>query len=69
MNPGETAEVAKLPSLDVLRAQIVGLLSAPGSRITGVLGAKAREVGRTVEGFKVGLEQANAPAPAKEVEA
>ncbi|GAA5956739.1 hypothetical protein JCM21900_002167 [Sporobolomyces salmonicolor] len=55
--PQRTKEVGDLPSLDVLRAQIVGLLSAPGARITGVLGARASEVGRTLEGFKKGLEE------------
>ncbi|GAA5905189.1 hypothetical protein JCM6882_000404 [Rhodosporidiobolus microsporus] len=59
-----TKQVGDLPTLEVLRAQIVGLLSAPGSRITGVLGARAREVGRTVEGFKVGLEDKEKPAAA-----
>ncbi|GAA5895580.1 hypothetical protein JCM5296_003754 [Sporobolomyces johnsonii] len=63
--PTRTKAVSDLPSLDVLRAQIVGLLSAPGSRITGVLGARAREVGRTLEGFKQGLEeQQKGPAEA-----
>jgi len=51
-----TKEVGKLPELEQLRSMIVGVLSAPGSRITGVIGAQARQVGRTVEGFKVGLE-------------
>lgn len=55
-----TAQVAKLPELDVLRSQIVGLLSAPGARITGVLGQRAFEVGRALQGFKVGLEQSGA---------
>lgn len=54
----KTLKVGQLPPLDVLRAQIVGLLSAPGSRITGVLGARAGELARTLEGFKLGLEEA-----------
>ncbi|GAA6039381.1 hypothetical protein JCM8097_002825 [Rhodosporidiobolus ruineniae] len=64
-----TEQLSKLPPLEVLRAQIVGLLSAPGSRITGVLGARAREVGRTVEGFKAGLEEAQNGAKAGEATA
>ncbi|BGP20039.1 hypothetical protein JCM10213_000579 [Rhodosporidiobolus nylandii] len=60
-DPERTKKVGELPPLEVLRAQIVGLLSAPGSRITGVLGARAREVGRTLEGFKAGLEEAAKP--------
>ncbi|GAA5989984.1 hypothetical protein JCM10908_002409 [Rhodotorula pacifica] len=58
-----TAQIAKLPPIEVLHAQIVGLLSAPGARITGVLSARASELARTLEGFKVGLEEAAAPAP------
>ncbi|GAA6064147.1 hypothetical protein JCM10212_000220 [Sporobolomyces blumeae] len=55
-DPADTKRVSTLPELDVLRAQIVGLLGAPGARITGVVGARAREVGRTLEGFKEGLQ-------------
>ena len=51
-----TVEIGKLPELDVLRSQLVGLLGMPGSRIVGVVGARGREVGRTVEGFKEGLK-------------
>ncbi|GAA5866490.1 hypothetical protein JCM8547_000641 [Rhodosporidiobolus lusitaniae] len=70
VDAARTQKIAELPPLEVLRAQIVGLLSAPGSRITGVLGARAREVGRTVEGFKVGLEeQANGRKKADEATA
>lgn len=56
-DPKRTSQVAQLPELSVLRAQIVGLLSAPGARITGVLSQRSGEVGRALEGFKVGLEQ------------
>ncbi|KAL7338068.1 hypothetical protein BJY59DRAFT_758150 [Rhodotorula toruloides] len=56
-----TKEVGKLPSLDTLRAQLIGLLSAPGSRITGVVGARAQEIGRALEGFKLGLEEQGKP--------
>ncbi|ORY52716.1 hypothetical protein BCR35DRAFT_310608 [Leucosporidium creatinivorum] len=59
-----TAQVAKLPELDVLRAQIVGLLTAPGARITGVLGQRAFEVARTLEGLKAGLEEEEAKVEA-----
>lgn len=56
-DPNRTKQVGGLPELDVLRSMIVGILSAPGSRITGVVGASARQVQRTVEGFKVGLQE------------
>lgn len=55
-DPRETKAVATLPALDVLRSQIVGLLASPAARIVGVVGERARTVGRTLEGFKLGLE-------------
>ncbi|GAA5889134.1 hypothetical protein JCM16303_000110 [Sporobolomyces ruberrimus] len=51
-----TVQVGKLPELDTLRSQLVGLLGMQGSRIVGVVGARGRELGRTLEGFKQGLE-------------
>ncbi|KAL8287110.1 hypothetical protein RQP46_004116 [Phenoliferia psychrophenolica] len=64
-SPVETKHVGTLPPLDILRSQIVGLLSSPASRIVGVIGERARTVGRTVEGFKLGLEASAAPSDAK----
>ncbi|KPV71945.1 uncharacterized protein RHOBADRAFT_56320 [Rhodotorula graminis WP1] len=55
-----THAVAKLPTLDVLRAQLVALVSQPGSRIAGVVGARAGELARTLDGFKLGLADAEA---------
>lgn len=57
-DPHRTAAVAQLPAIEVLHAQLVGLLSAPGARISGVLSARASDLARTLEGFKVGLEEA-----------
>lgn len=58
--------VAQLPTLDVLRAQIVGLLSAPGSQLAAVLNeAGGAKLARTLEGFKKSLEEEQgAPADA-----
>ncbi|KAG8948659.1 hypothetical protein FRC04_009424 [Tulasnella sp. 424] len=51
-------EVAKLPRLDELRAQIVGLVGAPGSKIAGVLSSAAgARLALTLEGWKRGLEE------------
>ncbi len=61
-DPDQTTKVANLPPLEVLHAQIVGLLSAPGARITGVVSARASELARTLEGFKLGLEEQAAPS-------
>lgn len=56
-------EVSKLPTLDTLRAQIVGLLSAPGAQIAGILGqAAGGQLARTLEGLKKGLEEDAKPA-------
>ncbi|KAK7058670.1 hypothetical protein VNI00_002306 [Paramarasmius palmivorus] len=50
--------VAELPTLDTLRAQIVGLLSAPGAQIAGVLSqAAGGQLARTLEGLKKALEE------------
>ncbi|GAA5850992.1 hypothetical protein JCM3766R1_007095 [Sporobolomyces carnicolor] len=59
----ETKRVATLPPLDVLRSQLVGLLSTPASRIVGVVGASASNVSRTVEGFKEGLKGESSAEP------
>lgn len=51
-------EVGKLPTLDVLRSQIVGLLSAPGMQLAGVLNSAAGgQLARTLEGYKLSLEE------------
>ena len=43
--------LAELPSLDELRARLVGLLNAPASRIVGVLQAPAAQVARVLQAF------------------
>ncbi|KAI0778845.1 hypothetical protein BD413DRAFT_609402 [Trametes elegans] len=49
--------VAELPTLDGLRAQLVGLLSAPASQLSMVLNeAGGAKLARTLEGFKKSLE-------------
>ncbi|KAI5120785.1 hypothetical protein M0805_002412 [Coniferiporia weirii] len=51
-------DVAKLPTLDTLRAQIVGLLSSPAVQLAMVLGeASGGKLARTLEGLKKGLEE------------
>jgi len=50
--------VSKLPTLDTLRAQVVGLLSAPASQLAMILGeASGGKLARTLEGLKIGLEE------------
>lgn len=51
-------DVSNLPSLDTLRAQIVGLLSSPSVQLAMILGeAGGGRLARTLEGFKKGLEE------------
>ncbi|KAF9225327.1 hypothetical protein BS17DRAFT_591941 [Gyrodon lividus] len=51
-------DVAKLPTLDTLRAQIVGLLSSPAMQLAAVLSeASGGKLARTLEGLKKGLEE------------
>ena len=46
-------DVSKLPALGTLRAQIVGLLSAPAAQLVAVLGqAGGGKLVRTLEGLK-----------------
>ncbi|KAI0094385.1 hypothetical protein BDY19DRAFT_879967 [Irpex rosettiformis] len=54
----EVTEVAKLPTLDTLRAQLVGLLSAPSSQLAALLNeAGGAKLARTLEGLKKSLEE------------
>ena len=56
-------DVASLPTLDTLRAQLIGLISSPANQIAGVLGqASGGQLARTLEGFKQGLEDAEGSA-------
>jgi large subunit ribosomal protein L10 len=43
--------LAKLPSLDQLRAQIVGLIQAPATRIAGVIQAPAAQLARVFSAY------------------
>ena len=43
--------LAELPSLDELRAKLVGLLGTPATRIAGVLQAPAGQVARVVNAY------------------
>lgn len=50
-------DVAKLPTLDTLRGQLLGLISAPAMQLAGVLNeASGAALARTLEGFRKGLE-------------
>ena len=51
MTAAEVEALAKLPSLDQLRAQIIGLLNAPASKIVGVVDAPASKLARVFAAY------------------
>jgi ribosomal protein L10 len=56
-------DVASLPTLDTLRAQLIGLISSPAGQIAGILGqASGGQLARTLEGFRNSLEDAEGNA-------
>lgn len=58
--PSGVMDISKLPSLDTLRAQVVGLLSSPATHLAAILSeASGGRLARTLEGFKKGMEVSN----------
>jgi ribosomal protein L10 len=56
-------EVSKLPTLQSLREQLVGLISSPGIQLTAVMNeAGGGRMARTLEGLKKGLEEESNPS-------
>jgi ribosomal protein L10 len=56
--------VSKLPTLDTLRAQVVGLLSSPATQLAAVLSeASGGKLARTLEGLKEGLKEGQDAQP------
>ena len=51
LNAASVGQLAKLPSLDELKGQIVGLLQAPAVKIAGVLQAPAAQLARVVQAY------------------
>jgi large subunit ribosomal protein L10 len=43
--------LSKLPSLDGLRSQLIGILQAPASKMVGVLQAPAGQIARVVGAY------------------
>lgn len=61
MDVDEIKELASLPSLDVLRGRLIGLLQAPAARLATVLQAPAGQVARVLGAYG---EQAEQPSEA-----
>ena len=51
LDKGSVTALATLPSLDQLRAKIVGLLQAPATKIAGILQAPAGQLARVVGAY------------------
>ncbi|KAL1411046.1 hypothetical protein Q8F55_001993 [Vanrija albida] len=63
VTPEAIADVSKLPELDQLRAQLVGLLEQPGRQLIGVLSqAGGGALVRTLQGLEQGLKDKEQPS-------
>jgi large subunit ribosomal protein L10 len=51
LNPDGVKALASLPSLDELRAKLVGLIQAPATKIAQVINAPASKVARVVQAY------------------
>ena len=51
LNPDGVKALASLPSLDELRAKLVGLIQAPATKIAQVVGAPAAKLARVVQAY------------------
>jgi large subunit ribosomal protein L10 len=51
LNEAGVKALATLPSLDQLRAQIIGLLQAPATKVAGVLQAPAGQIARVIGAY------------------
>ncbi len=61
LTPKEIEALAELPPLPVVRAQLLGLLQAPASRITGAIAGSVRQVVNVVKAY---ADKAEAPTDA-----
>jgi large subunit ribosomal protein L10 len=57
LDKAEIARLATLPSLDTLRAQLIGLLQAPATKLVGVLAAPGGQLARVVAARQRKLEE------------
>ncbi|KAG8767840.1 hypothetical protein FRC12_006007 [Ceratobasidium sp. 428] len=58
LRPDGVQNLSTLPTLETLRAQLIGLLSAPAAQLAGVLDqARGGRLSRTLEGLRESLEE------------
>ena len=62
LTPKDVEALAELPPLPVLRAQLLGLISAPATRLTGVIAGGVRQVVNVVKAYADKAEEAPAAA-------
>jgi len=58
LNPDGVKALASLPSLDELRAKIVGLVQAPATKVAQLLNAPASQLARVVQAYATKSEAA-----------
>ena len=63
LDRGDVRSLAELPSLDVLRARLIGLLNAPATKIAAVLNAPAGQLARVLNAYAEQGESASESAP------
>jgi large subunit ribosomal protein L10 len=63
LKPEQVAAVADLPSLDVMRSMLIGLIQSPATKLAVVLGAPAAQLARVIKA-RADKEGAAAPAAA-----
>ncbi len=51
LDPGQINDLAKLPSLDELRAKLIGTLQAPATKLAGVAQAPAATLARVISAY------------------
>jgi large subunit ribosomal protein L10 len=64
LEPAVILTLADLPSMEVLRATLLGVLSAPASRLVRLLNTPASQLARVLKAREEKLAQAPAAAPA-----
>jgi large subunit ribosomal protein L10 len=64
LSPKDVEALSAMPPLPVVRAQLLGLISSPASRIAGVVASGVRQVVNVVKAYADREEKAAAPAAA-----
>ena len=63
LDRGDVRSLAELPSLDVLRARLIGLLNRPASKLAAVLVAPAGQLARVLNAYSEKGDSASGSAP------